>query len=837
MRYSKSLLCGVVAMAVSAVAAPGARGANWLPANAVGEMHVVVPEEASYTLRYAGEICRKYLQTRTYQEIGLSPYNEGKFNVWLGAYAVTEDVLPREDIVGLGEEGCLVRTFNPSPRQKKLGATQQLLIAGETDLGTRNGVFLFLQDYAGFRWAAPGVVRPSTLGFVLPEYERRFEPRFAFREVSAHALLRDAQSVYAVSEDAFIEYRRAHGFAHDAVLPPPPAETLAALLPVEAFPECYHDGALCLSREKTASALTERFAGQLRDESGPALWGHQNDIVVLSAGAGSPMCACGACAVLRGEENSAAAPLAALANTLAERLRETFPERRPRVLALCLGPWRTPPARLRVADGVVVMLSTRLCNGARPLFDSAEAANDAFRQDIAGWRDRGATVYVWYWASNQASALCPHPGWETIQADMQFVDQYGAEGVYAQGNAPAAARYAASAAMRSYLLSACIFDPDRPAELATRDFCETYYGLAAPEMETYLRRMAEHIREGGFFLGHEAVPYWLEHALVTEMRELFHAALRRDLAEPFRARVELAELPVLYAALVCPPHIERVDEVLVLSRPPAPELDAYEALLRERGAAGAGDDPLVREARAACGGATPPRRQELPLTALTDGESLLWLVHDAAGAAVRWRDGATGTELLRRFTRWGAPGAWDERVHGQPVPGWRVAQRGPSSATLVSTLPDGGTLEKTISLEAGAVRYALRVTNGGAAVTARPVETRPEFQLQDSGAPELWRQTDGQWSRVEAPADPPGRLSGGLRVAVAAGASWAVRLGQAGPFAVAGDISGAETLHFSFDRRDSHRFAVLGLACAEAPLPAGGTRHIEAVYRILRELP
>lgn len=829
----------VLLVALLAMVAPGAYAANWLPARAIGEMHVVVPGDASETLSYAGEVCRKYLQTCTYQEIGLSPYNEGRFNVWLGAYAVTEDILPPDDLEGLGNEGCLVRTFKPSPRQERMGATEQLVIAGETDLGTRHGVFLFLEDYAGFRWLAPGVVRMDTFGMVLPEYARRFIPPVSFREVSGHALLRNPDGPFAASEEAFLEYRRAHGFAHDRVLPPPPVNTLAALLPAKEFPQCYHEGVLCLSRAETTAALAGVLAKQARDGAGCALWGHDGDILVLSGGAAPAPCGCAACAALRVAEDGAA-PLITLANRVAGRLREAMAEPRPRILALCLGAWRAPPRSLRAEDDVIVMLSTRLCNGARRLFDGGDPANRSFREDMAAWGGQCAALYVWYWASNQAAPLCPHPVWETLQSDMQFFDQYGAAGVYAQANPAAAHRYAAFAPLRTYLLSNCIYNPDATAQLAAGDFLDTYCGAAAPEMRALLRVLTAHIENQGAFLEHQPAPYWLTQELVVDARERFHTALGKELPAAVRKRVELAELPVLYAALVCPPHVERVGDALVLSRPPAPELDAFVALLRARGAAGdRADDPLVRQVRAACGGKTPPRRQVLSLVALKAAGQAFWLAPEADGAVVRWRARAPEAELFRRFKHWGAPGAWTERANGKTVSGWRVVARTPGKATLAATLSNGCTLEKQFAVEGdGGLRFALTLRNTGAEPAECGVETRPEFLLQDGATPELRCFTNGEWTGVKVTPEPPARVAGRTSACADSAEQWAVRLAETGPVVLVEAISAVDArLCFEYDIRDNKRYAVLGFTQSGAPVPAGGQRRVEAVYRVIPRLP
>ena len=468
-------LLGILGVTLPAVAQLAA--SDWITAGGYAEFHVVIPEQASETLLYAAEMFVKYWKACTGHEIEVSAVNEGRVNVWLGQEVMTPDLLPQEELDGLGEEEGLVRSFEPPPRAKKQGAAKQLLIAGATDQGTLDAVFEFFERFMRVRWLAPGVVHTPHARFTMPQMDHRFRPCFAYRFLGAGPGL----------EVQALEFWRAHRFREH---PMQPILTRLATTHTHKGPGQGTRQAqpgrwlLCGRRPEVAETLWAKLEASIRashSHSNPAAaeraqrlgWDAVAGLWSASLLEGAIPCSCPACQELAAREDSPMAPLLSLANTIGEKLDQAFPERSYRVHVLACGPRRAPPKTLPPRDSVMIQICTDGCDPSCPLDNPDSAVNAAFVADLKGWANKTKHLWIWDPAAHY-DMLAPARMAQVIQSNLQLFDQYGAEGVCAWVSDLAHPAPSQPAALRNYLLARLLWNPDARTDWLVNEFQQHY---------------------------------------------------------------------------------------------------------------------------------------------------------------------------------------------------------------------------------------------------------------------------------------------------------------------------------------------------------------------------
>lgn len=840
----------------------------WIDSTLYEAFHLVLADEPTTVEAQAAAAFQHHWAACTAQEIGASAFNEGLVNVWFGPRARETGLLSADELEGLGEEGFRVRTYTPTARARGIGTGRHLLIAADTDVGGANGVYDFLERALNVRWFAPGVTRTPRASMGIERLDYAARPAFAFREVGYHGLWRG---------DDGAAYRRANKFQHEFTPGPFGAHTFHALLPparhFETHPEFYalvdgrrhaphgHGQAagpqICCANPATAEAVLAEIAALI--EAGPnpadaelatrrnAVFAHPSGKVAsVSPMDGPPPCACSLCREAEAAEGSAAGPLLLLVNRVAEGLEKAYPGEGYRVHTLARQHTRRPPENLRPRGNVIVQVCGFECDFSRPLNDPVSPVNAAFLRDLEGWAGMSGALYVWNHAANLSMPLYAHPNLRVVQPNLQLFTQFFPAGVYEQAWMEPGAELAEFAALRSYVLSRALWDPDVPGEVLYGEFINGYYGPAAPALRAYIELISDKVREDGVYLHCMQDNYWFDYDLVVEAQNLFEEALAKRLNDAQRRCVEEARLPVHLAALTCPPRARFDGGALILERPPAMTLEDFLKHLRETG--GAPEDgpsyDLEAAVRRACGGDTPPREQRHPLVVLEDARHLVWVAPSLGGAVVRWRDKALGTEMLRGYEFPTLPGSireWRVEPDGtaQPaVEAWEAVEQTATRLVLRASTDDGLTLTRTIALDGEELALMLEVRNRADEPRAPRVTLRPEFHSQGMHAPDLWVEGADGWALVAAPPNPlatPWRIQ---HVPVNGTQSWAFHAPAANLSVVNRlDADALSSLRFVANWEHRAQQASLELVLDPVPLAPGAARTLHAAYRVMAGPP
>lgn len=444
------------------------------------------------------------------------------------------------DFEGLGDDGFLIRSIGP-----------HILIAGRTPRGTMYGVNWFLDHKLGIKWLAPGVTHwPKTPELSLPALKERQVPRFAFREVL---------SVEA-NEKVWRQRNLMNGESHgNSFLPTPPAinswnrtwasEGMSAnfyeLLPREKYEtdhsDWYAGGQLAMMNPAMRAEMAGVVVARLRKVPNyQEIWFaiHDNDWGWDMDDASA------AFAARHGGHPSA--PRLDMMIDVANRVRAELPGAR---LAFNAYHWSfTPPEGMTVPDYILVYPMTIHVNYRDPLNGPANAA---LGRDIAGWNAIAKNVLVWDHITNFGGFIQPTPNIFPIAGSIRYlaglnnVLGYMGEGSF---NTPAAE----FAALRAWMISRLLWNPEENAEALVQEFCDAYYGPAAPFILDYIRFYHRKLRETDDVLAEKTTVdmKMFDAAFVSQSEALFDEAEAAVRGTPFAPRVSEARIPVDYVVIL-----------------------------------------------------------------------------------------------------------------------------------------------------------------------------------------------------------------------------------------------------------------------------------------------
>lgn len=514
-------------------------GTPWRMGAELSGFHLVVPENASPLLRETGAVFQRLWRVATRRAISVSDANEGLTNVWLGSGIIPSDLLEPYERDALLPEEYLVRTFIPKTRFSRQGAEKQLFITGGSDLAVLRGVHAFFAHEMGVMWLEPGLVYAPKAVSALHDMDFGGFPEFKFCQIGLLSCWKEGVAEYrlanglssaAVCEPGLPDYFNAYDRAPD---PATPAEALVAY--------GSEGGARRLVEEIKAAAAASGGQGAGAVPSGrdcPFLWEtEKTNLWLLAAMTQFQPVLSEEGRALNEQEASPAAAILSTANAVAELLEESFPVDTHLVHVL-LPPGMPPPRQLRSHPGVVVQLSTAECDFARPLTDRDSPENAKFTALLQGWRQSGARVYVYDHLVNARDPRLPFPCLDHLQANILFYAQSGIEGVYFAGLPDGCAGGADLAALRLFLAARLLFNPDASVEEGQRLFLEGYYGPAAATMENHLSLMRKALVRSGNPLKSTDDGAWLTDEVLNQAVEGLQEALRRDLPDEIRARME-----------------------------------------------------------------------------------------------------------------------------------------------------------------------------------------------------------------------------------------------------------------------------------------------------------
>jgi|694.fasta_scaffold75797_1 hypothetical protein len=387
------------------------------------------------------------------------------------------------DLPDTGWTGFVVRTEGGRVR-----------IAGSTDAGTRIGVYAFLEDDLGFRWWTHDEQHVPKLDAVVVREGSRVS-RSPFRQHDLRnreaMLAADRLRTSGQNEDVFTGSHTLCGMLK------PHADKHPEFLPtddksVRKFNKIHMN--------YTAPGMPEILAGEL--EKVMAKYGNRTDRIVYFAGMGDwygGMDQTPASKEIYAEETwtdpdgrvrpAYSATLLRMINETARILEAKHPG--VQVGTFAYMSLEAPPALTKPRDNVVIQVPRLRHCTVRSVTESPK--NAGFRRNLERWCELApGRVYVWEYGANYESFLVPFPCLYAIADNIKEYHRLGVAGVSVQGN------YVSTggdlAAVKNYVWRKILWDPTLDPRALVREFCEGYYGPAAPAIVEYVEALEEGVR-------------------------------------------------------------------------------------------------------------------------------------------------------------------------------------------------------------------------------------------------------------------------------------------------------------------------------------------------------
>ncbi len=416
----------------------------------------------------------------------------------------------------------------------------RLVIAGGSEKGTLFGVYSFLEDYLGCRMYSPDVtVIPEIKKIAIDEIDDLQVPALDIR--TTH---------YRITWDP--EYIDWHKLSHDENGGRPDwgmwVHTFHTLVPPDIYfaehPEYFSmvngkrlPTQLCLTNPDVLKITVQNLRKKIAENPEAMYWSvSQND--------NRNYCTCENCKAIDEREGSPSGSIIQFVNQVADQ----FPDRMISTLAYEYG--RKAPKTLVPRDNVNIMLCSIEVYRDRSIEEDSTSAD--FMRDVIEWGKIAKDIIVWDYVIQFPNLISPFPNLQVIQPNLQFFVKNGVTAMFEQGNREVGGEFAA---LRAYLISKLMWNPDANVDTLMNDFLDGYYGQGGKFIRTYIDEMREALLESGAHLRifgspNEAADSYLTPDLIDRYEELFDQAelVVADSMEILE-RVRIARLPLDFAIM------------------------------------------------------------------------------------------------------------------------------------------------------------------------------------------------------------------------------------------------------------------------------------------------
>jgi hypothetical protein len=435
----------------------------------------------------AGQL-QKYLQQVTGAIFPVQPETEvtaATPQILVGAGPRVRSLLPTQNWHALGQDGIVIKTVG-----------NNLILAGGRPRGSLYAVFQFLEDEVGCRWWTPTASTiPTANTLTLRPQNVTYVPPFNLRESFTTAVQSDPVFATIMRQNGHHQTQSKEWGGHYEIMGL--AHTFGQLLPVDKYfkqhPEWYSDPAngykpatasskmpearrtdLCMGNPEVRDAIAQQAllwidknpdAGYISISQNDNTGGYCRDEYAVK---------------LIEEEGSPSAPLIQFVNAVADKIHQKYPHIQVETLAYNYS--EKPPKTLRTAPNVLVRLAPASSDQSNPINSDK---NIHARDSLLAWSERASQLSMWYYVTNFYNMLMPHPNMKNWASDLRFFASNKVKGVFAQGNAKTNV-VGDFAALRTYVMSKLLWNPELDQTQLTNEFLQGYYGEAAPFLKQYL---------------------------------------------------------------------------------------------------------------------------------------------------------------------------------------------------------------------------------------------------------------------------------------------------------------------------------------------------------------
>lgn len=125
--------------------------------------------------------------------------------------------------------------------------------------------------------------------------------------------------------------------------------------------------------------------------------------------------------------------------------------------------------------------------------DGKNAQEKKFMQQLNQWKKVTKNIYIWDYINNFDDYLTPFPILKIAQQRLRFFKQNGASGIFFNGSGYS---YSSFDAMRTFVLSALLINPELPVEELVRDYFNQEYLLSKKWLYDYYINLENSVQSG-----------------------------------------------------------------------------------------------------------------------------------------------------------------------------------------------------------------------------------------------------------------------------------------------------------------------------------------------------
>lgn len=430
----------------------------------------------------------------------------------------------------LSGDGFKIKTFGKS-----------LVLVGGSDSGTRNAVYVFLEDYLGCRMYAPGALKiPKQKTIRLPQIHDTQIPVFSHRETLHY---------FPLNSQEYCDWHKLHSRKDRVKNWGMYVHTFNHLVPPDEYfddhPEYFSeingcrikDGQLCLSNPDVLKITIKNLRKKIAENPDAHIWSvSQND--------NYNYCGCEKCKAIDEKYGTHAGTVIEFVNEVARE----FPGKTISTLAYQYS--RKAPKGIVPEKNVNIMLCSIECDRSRPL--ETISSDSSFQKDLKDWGKLTNNIWLWDYVVQFRNYLDPFPNLHVLQPNLQFFAKNNCTMMFQQGSGGSISEFHE---LRTYMIAKLLWDPNIDIDAVMDDFLEGFYGEAGTIIRKYIDRMQKAIVESGEFLDIYGYPFnginsYLTPSLLKEYEKIFNRAEQAVEGDTLLTnRVKRARLPLEFALL------------------------------------------------------------------------------------------------------------------------------------------------------------------------------------------------------------------------------------------------------------------------------------------------
>lgn len=207
-------------------------------------------------------------------------------------------------------------------------------------------------------------------------------------------------------------------------------------------------------------------------------------------------CTCKNCKAIDDYEESPAGSLIHFVNAIAEEVEKKYPKVYVQTLAYLHT--RKAPKHVRPRHNVVPTLCPIECDFGHPLRTGRNVRNVNFRRDMEAWAAITDKLYIWDYVTDFGWLMGAIPNIYVMQENMKYFRDNRTAFIYADGGS----FNGEFSALKSYLVSKWMWNPDFSADRLINRYLEGSFGKAAPFVREYIDMVQDvAVRHPNHFFG------------------------------------------------------------------------------------------------------------------------------------------------------------------------------------------------------------------------------------------------------------------------------------------------------------------------------------------------